>query len=469
MSFNFGTPQAQQNAPAFNFATPPAGGTSGSSFAFGGPTTSSAPTATVQPLSAPAFGYLGSTTTAPSSAPSFGFGTPTPNTATVAPLSFGASVPSTSFGGVVQPTLGLAQPLGLASTGSATVGFAGLGQSTATMTPSTLGGGLSFGAAATSKPSSSLFGSGGLGQSSIAATSGIPSFGQPSATSASAFGLPAATSASAFGLGAATSTPGALSFGGLPPTATAAPSFALGGVSSTIANTACLGLGGTGSTALTVSQSKPTSVGLGGTLSAFGNSPANSAANDPKSGSANNIKDTPIPNELLETVEEFKKFVKEERSTSSDIAHVSPKIHNKIAEEISGMNRLVSGLVSGLSRNCSILDMIKREAAQEILNAEVGQRTRDTPPGLQYENIGPYEYFGRLLSNFESQMLHYRRQIEETEQHLQSMANGQALTPEDVARALQKLHTAFVGLAGQYQTVHEAVRGQAEAFVQWHR
>ena len=69
------------------------------------------------------------------------------------------------------------------------------------------------------------------------------------------------------------------------------------------------------------------------------------------------------------------------------------------------MNQLVSTLVTGLSRNHALLDKIKIEAAQEILNAEIAQRTRDTPRGLQYENVAPYEYFTRLVSKFESQMV----------------------------------------------------------------
>ena len=131
-----------------------------------------------------------------------------------------------------------------------------------------------------------------------------------------------------------------------------------------------------------------------------------------------------ISSELLVTVEEFKKFVKEERSVQSDIAHTSAKVHDKISEEINGLNQLVSTLSTGLARNCMLLDKIKLEAAQEIQNAEIAQRTRDIPPGLQYENLAPYEYFSRLISRFETQMLHYRRQIEETEQHLHSMTTG---------------------------------------------
>ena len=75
-----------------------------------------------------------------------------------------------------------------------------------------------------------------------------------------------------------------------------------------------------------------------------------------------------------------------------------------------------------IPRNHALLDKIKVEAAQEIINAEIAQRTKDTPRGLQYENMAPYEYFTRLVGKFETQMVHYRRQIEETEQHLISMA-----------------------------------------------
>ena len=39
-------------------------------------------------------------------------------------------------------------------------------------------------------------------------------------------------------------------------------------------------------------------------------------------------------------------------------------------------------------------------AAQELLNVEVAQRTRDTPPAMQYENVAPLEYFARLVANF---------------------------------------------------------------------
>ena len=45
------------------------------------------------------------------------------------------------------------------------------------------------------------------------------------------------------------------------------------------------------------------------------------------------LKETNIPQELMADIDAFKRFVKEEKSVSSDIAHVSPKAHQKLKTE----------------------------------------------------------------------------------------------------------------------------------------
>ena len=442
MSFNFGTPTNQQQNPTVGTATP--------SFNFGA-------SSTPAPASAPAFGSFGASGTTTAST-GVTFGGATTATATVAPLSFGATNTNTStsggLGGTSGFSFGAAQPaasaapatgLSFGATQPAATGFGSTSQASAAPAAT----GFSFGGTAAPQSSAPTGLSFGQPQAAPAASSGF-SFGSNTATAnkpGSLFG--AATSAAApltFGNTATTTASTGLSFGGA-----AQPALSLGG------------------TATSTAPAAPASLGLGGTNVGVGTSTSVTTTTDSKTTTSQNHKETAIPNELLETVEEFKKFVKEERSISSDIAHVSPKIHKKIAEEIAAMNQLVSTLMTGLSRNHALLDKIKVEAAQEILNAEIAQRTKDTPRGLQYENVAPYEYFTRLVLKFESQMVHYRRQIEETEQHLVSMASGQSISPDDIAKALQKLHTAFVGLAGRYQSIHESVFSLSESFVQWHR
>ncbi|CAB4069607.1 NUPL1 [Lepeophtheirus salmonis] len=283
-------------------------------------------------------------------------------------------------------------------------------------------------------------------------------------------------------LGGATTTTSSLAFGGQPPNkpfcATTTASIGLAGAPAAGTKpfsfgagnpsiTAATGLGGAKlpQNAFGAPQQQPVvNLGLGGTTNSSSGGSNESNKNDIKA-----LKETHIPNEILSTVDEFKKLVKEERNISSDIAHISSRIHDKIKSETEALVRLVSILSSGIKKNKAALDKLKLEAAQELRNAEIAQRTKDTPGALQYENVAPYEYFSRLVSNFENDMLKYRQQIDETEQHLHASASSAALSPEDLSKAIRKIHEAFTSLAGRYQHIHDCIQEQKTLYVKLHR
>ena len=85
-------------------------------------------------------------------------------------------------------------------------------------------------------------------------------------------------------------------------------------------------------------------------------------------------------------------------------------------------------------------------------------------------------------------MQSYRKQIEQTEQHLQVnfhqisdtknsvlsfpaqvLGSGTSVTSEDIVAAVQKLHAAFTDLAAKYQGVHQALAVQKASYRQLHR
>jgi hypothetical protein len=53
------------------------------------------------------------------------------------------------------------------------------------------------------------------------------------------------------------------------------------------------------------------------------------------------------------------------------------------------------------------LEKLKKDISEGLLNAEIAQRTKDAPPGLQFENVAPQEYFLRVLGSFEHQVKTY--------------------------------------------------------------
>ncbi len=66
----------------------------------------------------------------------------------------------------------------------------------------------------------------------------------------------------------------------------------------------------------------------------------------------------------------------------------------------------------------------------------------------------------------------YARQIEETEQHLMTSngaGGGTSMAPEDLVKAMQKIHSAFISLAGKYEPIHDAVKQQKAIYLQKYR
>ena len=64
-------------------------------------------------------------------------------------------------------------------------------------------------------------------------------------------------------------------------------------------------------------------------------------------------------------------------------------------------------LSSELSKQKQQLEKLKKDISEGLLNSEIAQRTRDAPPGLQFENVSPQEYFLRVIAYFEMQVGKY--------------------------------------------------------------
>ncbi|XP_034998441.1 nucleoporin p58/p45 isoform X3 [Hippoglossus stenolepis] len=266
---------------------------------------------------------------------------------------------------------------------------------------------------------------------------------------------PAAT-AFTLGLGAATTTTSA---------ALAGPSLG-GGLFS---NTASTGLGqtlGGGSltlgsllaTSTAVSVAPAPSVGLGGvdfSTSSENKSDSSSGANAQDSKA---LKDENLPPVICQDVDNFQKFVKEQKQVQEDISRMSSKGISKVQDDIKSLKQLLSVNASGLQRQALAIDKLKLETAQELKNADIALRTQKTPPGLQHENTAPSDYFRSLVEQFEVQLQQYRQQIEELENHLTTQSSGSHITPQDLTLAMQKLYQTFVAQAAQLQSVHENVK-----------
>lgn len=60
----------------------------------------------------------------------------------------------------------------------------------------------------------------------------------------------------------------------------------------------------------------------------------------------------------------------------------------------------------------------------------MAQRNHETPPGLDYDNSAPAEYFNDLVTKFETDTIRLRVQIEASEKHLKSLTQSSSISPQ---------------------------------------
>uniref|UniRef100_A0AAQ4R5P8 Nucleoporin 58 n=1 Tax=Gasterosteus aculeatus aculeatus TaxID=481459 RepID=A0AAQ4R5P8_GASAC len=344
------------------------------------------------------------------------------------------------------------------------------------------GGGFSFGAAA--RKMKMYFLSGAPAATAASTGFSLP-FTKPTG-SAPPFSLTTAPTSSAAPAGAG------LSFGSVL-TGTAAQQHAAGfslGLGSTMTTVAATGqslggslfsntlstglgqttLGGGGLTlgsllasSTAISAAPAPSMGLGG----VDFTTSSESKSDPSDSKA--LKDENLPPVICQDVENFQKFVKDQKQVEEDISRMSSKGISKVQDDIKSLKQLLSVSASGLQRQALAIEKLKLETAQELKNAEIALRTQKTPPGLQHENTAPSDYFHSLVEQFEVQLQQYRQQIEELENHLTTQSSGSHITPQDLTLAMQKLYQTFVAQAAQLQSVHENVKILKHQYLSYRR
>lgn len=132
----------------------------------------------------------------------------------------------------------------------------------------------------------------------------------------------------------------------------------------------------------------------------------------------------------MQTVEQFKNFIKDQKTYSSDVSRCCVKEYWKVQENLEALQKVMDDFEGELKKNRALAEKLKQDTAKGLQNADMAQRTYNTPPGMQYDNVEPIKFFVELAEEFEKKVQDLKRQIEVTNNHLKYMMKPTPLTPE---------------------------------------
>ncbi|KAF5396335.1 hypothetical protein PHET_10957 [Paragonimus heterotremus] len=183
---------------------------------------------------------------------------------------------------------------------------------------------------------------------------------------------------------------------------------------------------------------------------------------------AQQSKDSPVCNEILTTVEQFKTFLSEQKKIREELVNLSQEPLIKLKDDLASMMHQVSVVTSGLRRFSAQRDRLKEDILKEEKYVGIAQRNSETGVSGFLENNATTEYFLNKLLEFDVRMRSYKQELEVLEEHVNSHSRSY-LSPKELVALLRQMDNEFICLAAQLYSTYEQIKTLKARYLRIHR
>lgn len=163
-----------------------------------------------------------------------------------------------------------------------------------------------------------------------------------------------------------------------------------------------------------------------------------------------------LPDELYQVVENFKKFIREQKAYRDQKFEVDPLLD--VSREVDEFNLALQKIAIDSSTNSKIVHQIRDDTAKLLRHAELAYSQLATTQQLQQQQQPQqqqHQYFDELADQFENRMRAYGDRIKELKMSLDSLSR--TYNADELFKWLKKQHETLGEIAAKIYMTHEMV------------
>lgn len=166
----------------------------------------------------------------------------------------------------------------------------------------------------------------------------------------------------------------------------------------------------------------------------------------------------PVPNEILQLVNNLKDFLKQQKTMSTELARMSSKGSNEVAGDITMCQKNLQFIEHNLDKQKTCVEKLKYETNKCLQDFEIAQRNHDHPAMVQTDMESNIKYFAELIKSLQEKGNILKNEIENTQQYLATLPYNNNVTVDELRRIGEMYYKNVIALAGHLHGIHNEVQ-----------